>query len=64
MRCRATGTIADVWAVEQAALMPLPLAFDGFVELSKRVSPSFRFKASSAAAAQKKKETNPPLTPA
>jgi hypothetical protein len=40
MRCRATGTIADVWAEEQAALMPLPVAFDGFIELSKRVSPT------------------------
>ena len=26
------GSIADVWAEEQAALMPLPPAFDGFVE--------------------------------
>ena len=34
------GTIADVWADEQAALMPLPVAFDGFVEQSKRVSPT------------------------
>ena len=34
------GTIADVWVEEQAALMPLPVAFDGFVELSKRVSPT------------------------
>jgi hypothetical protein len=33
------GTIADVWAEERAALMPLPSAFDGFIELSKRVSP-------------------------
>lgn len=33
------GTIADVWAEERAALMPLPVAFDGFIELSKRVSP-------------------------
>jgi hypothetical protein len=32
------GTIADVWVEEQAALMPLPVAFDGFIELSKRVS--------------------------
>ncbi|SPJ25847.1 hypothetical protein PAA8504_03699 [Palleronia abyssalis] len=32
--------IADVWAEEQAALMPLPPAFDGFIELSKRVSPT------------------------
>ena len=34
------GTIAAVWAEEQAALMPLPSAFDGFVEQSKRVSPT------------------------
>ncbi|MFM9973019.1 MAG: IS21 family transposase [Beijerinckiaceae bacterium] len=34
------GTIADVLADERAALMPLPLAFDGFVEQSKRVSPT------------------------
>jgi hypothetical protein len=34
------GTIADVWVEEQAALMPLPVAFDGFVEQSKRVSPT------------------------
>ena len=34
------GTIAGVWAEEQAALMPLPPAFDGFVEQSKRVSPT------------------------
>lgn len=34
------GTIADVWAAEQAALMTLPTAFDGFVEKSKRVSPT------------------------
>ena len=34
------GTIADVWAEEQATLMPLPVAFDGFIELSKRVSPT------------------------
>jgi hypothetical protein len=33
------STIADVWAEEQAALMLLPVAFDGFVELIKRVSP-------------------------
>ena len=32
------GTVADVWTEEQAALMPL--AFDGFVEKSKRVSPT------------------------
>lgn len=34
------GTVADAWAEEQAALMPLPPAFDGFVEQSKRVSPT------------------------
>jgi hypothetical protein len=34
------GTIADVWAEEQAYLMQLPVAFDGFIELSKRVSPT------------------------
>ena len=34
------GTVADVWAEERAALMPLPPAFDGFVEQSKRVSPT------------------------
>ena len=34
------GTIADVWAEEQAELMPLPVAFDGFIEMGKRVSPT------------------------
>ncbi|PZX47530.1 transposase [Cereibacter changlensis] len=34
------GTIADVWIDEKAALMPLPSAFDGFVEIDKRVSPT------------------------
>jgi hypothetical protein len=34
------GTIADVWAEEQVTLMPLPVAFDGFIEVSKRVSPT------------------------
>ncbi len=34
------GSIADVQLQEQAALMPLPRAFDGFVEHSKRVSPT------------------------
>ncbi|SON56608.1 Transposase [Hartmannibacter diazotrophicus] len=34
------GSIADVWAEERTALMPLPVAFDGFVELGKRVSPT------------------------
>jgi len=35
-----SGSIADVWEAEKPALMPLPTAFDGFVELSKRVSPT------------------------
>ena len=34
------GSIADVWEAEKPALMPLPTAFDGFVEQSKRVSPT------------------------
>ena len=34
------GRIADVWEAEKAALIQLPTAFDGFVELSKRVSPT------------------------
>lgn len=34
------GTIADVWAEEKPTLMPLPVAFDGFIEQSKRVSPT------------------------
>ena len=34
------GTVADVWAEEQASLMPLPPPFDGFVEHTKRVSPT------------------------
>lgn len=34
------GSIADVWAEERTALMPAPPAFDGFVEQSKRVSPT------------------------
>ncbi len=34
------GTIAEVWAEEKAALMPVPPTFDGFVEQSKRVSPT------------------------
>lgn len=35
-----SGSIADVWAVEQAALMALHAAFGGFVEQSKRASPT------------------------
>ena len=34
------GSVADVMAEEKTALMPLPPAFDGFVEQSKRVSPT------------------------
>jgi Transposase and inactivated derivatives len=34
------GSVADAWAEEQSALMPLPPAFDGFVEHTKRVSPT------------------------
>ena len=29
---RLAGSLADAWAEEQPALMPLPPAFDGFVE--------------------------------
>jgi len=35
-----SGSIADVWEAGKLALMPLPTAFDGFVEQSKRVSPT------------------------
>ena len=34
------GSVADVWGAERAALMLLPPAFDGFVEHTKRVSPT------------------------
>jgi transposase len=34
------GSVADVWVEERATLMQLPPAFDGFVEHSKRVSPT------------------------
>jgi transposase len=34
------GTVADVWAAERPALMALPRPFDGFVEHTKRVSPT------------------------
>lgn len=34
------GTVADVWRQERALLMPLPRPFDGFVEHTKRVSPT------------------------
>lgn len=34
------GTIEDIWTQERALLMPLPRPFDGFVEHTKRVSPT------------------------
>ncbi|MFN9473944.1 IS21 family transposase [Acidovorax sp.] len=34
------GTVGDVWAQERASLMPVPRPFDGFVEHTKRVSPT------------------------
>jgi transposase len=34
------GTIADVWAIEKASLMTPARPFDGFVEHTKRVSPT------------------------
>jgi len=34
------GTLAEVWEQERACLMPVPRAFDGFVEHTKRVSPT------------------------
>ena len=34
------GTIAEAWAKEKPSLMALPPPFDGFVEHSKRVSPT------------------------
>lgn len=37
---RLAGSLADAWAEEQPVLMPVPPAFDGFVEQSKRVSPT------------------------
>ncbi len=37
---RLAGSVADVWAEKQAALMPVPPACDGFVEQGKRVSPT------------------------
>lgn len=35
-----SGSIADIWEAEKPSLMPLPTPFDGYVEQSKRVSPS------------------------
>ena len=37
---REPGTIAEVWAQEVENLMPLGRLFDGFVEYTKRVSPT------------------------
>ncbi|GAB0114165.1 hypothetical protein AcidC75_16890 [Acidisoma sp. C75] len=37
---REPGTIADAWAEEVESLMPLGRLFDGFVEYTKRVSPT------------------------
>ncbi|MDY6949562.1 MAG: IS21 family transposase [Pseudomonadota bacterium] len=37
---RMRGTVADIWAEETAALMPVPRPFDGFVEYTKRVTPT------------------------
>jgi transposase len=34
------GSVAEVWAQEREFLMPMPRAFDGFVEHTKRVSPT------------------------
>ncbi|MBS0426678.1 MAG: IS21 family transposase [Proteobacteria bacterium] len=34
------GTLADVWVQERPLLMPVPRPFDGFVERTKRVSPT------------------------
>jgi transposase len=33
-------SVAEVWATERPSLMPIPSAFDGFVEHTKRVSPT------------------------
>ena len=37
---RLAGTVAQVWEQERAELMPMPRPFDGFVEHTKRVSPT------------------------
>jgi transposase len=34
------GTVADAWAAEQPELLQMPRPFDGFVEYTKRVSPT------------------------
>ena len=35
------GRISNVWTAKRAVLMPLPPAFDGFIDLSKRVLPTW-----------------------
>jgi len=35
-----SGTVAEMWAEERSLLMPVPAPFDGFVEHTKRVSPT------------------------
>ncbi len=37
---QSRGSIADVWAEEKQALLPTSRVFDGFVEYTKRVSPT------------------------
>jgi len=37
---RLPGSIAEIWEAEKSSLMPLPTAFDGYVEQNKRVSPT------------------------
>ena len=37
---KQVGSVADAWAQERMYLMPLPRPFDGFVEHTKRVSPT------------------------
>ncbi len=34
------GTIAEIWAEEVSALMPVSRSFDGFIEYTKRVTPT------------------------
>eukprot|EP01032_Pedospumella_encystans_P004639 gene4639-5510_t len=34
------GTVADIWAEEARSLMPVSRQFDGFVEYTKRVTPT------------------------
>lgn len=37
---RMRGTVADIWAEEARSLMPVSRQFDGFVEYTKRVTPT------------------------